>query len=117
MVTRTNINDLGTMTLHWIRWADADYLSARLLLLQGLLVQGAALANTAIEKYLKAVFCHAQVKIPHGHAIDALYAKVKAIGPTNLDLNESFLRLLRKAYKLRYPDDLNKVFSAGFVGQ
>ena len=58
MLTRTALGGQAETTLRWIRWADADYLGARLLLLQGLLVQGAALANTALEKYLKAVCWH-----------------------------------------------------------
>src|ERR1700690_1905024 len=40
---------------HWLKWADSDYLAARILLLGRLVVNGAALANTAIEKYLKAL--------------------------------------------------------------
>jgi HEPN domain-containing protein len=111
MVTRTNVGDPAAMTLRWIRWADADYLGARLLLLQGLLTQGAALANTALEKYLKAVCSYAGVKIPHGHAVDVLYGRVKGLAPTNLSLDEGYLRLLRKAYKLRYPDELDKDFN------
>ena len=45
-------------TLMWLRWADTDYLAARLTLPAGLLVQGAALSDTAIEKYLKSLFSH-----------------------------------------------------------
>jgi HEPN domain-containing protein len=107
VLTRTVASGQAETTLRWIRWADADYLGARILLVQGLLIQGAALANTALEKYLKAVCCHSGMKIPHGHAVDVLYSKVVGHNPTNLALNESYLRLLRKAYKLRYPEELN----------
>ena len=39
---------------HFIKWARADYIAARTLLLSGMLVQGAGLANTPIEKFLNA---------------------------------------------------------------
>lgn len=39
--------------LQWVTWADQDYVAARALLLSGLLVQGSAFSNTAIEKYFK----------------------------------------------------------------
>ena len=92
-------------TLLWLKWADADYRSARLLLLHGLLVQGAAFSNTAIEKYLKSLFAHRGRPIPHSHQVARLYKLVKNETGSNLDVNESYLRLLEKAYKLRYPDD------------
>jgi HEPN domain-containing protein len=98
-------------TLLWLRWADSDYQSARLLLLQGLLVQGAAFADTAIEKYLKSLFAHQGLPIPRSHEVATLYQAVKAKTGSDLDLNESFLRLLEKAYKLRYPDDAKDGFN------
>jgi HEPN domain-containing protein len=111
MVNKTTAGGQAETTLRWIRWADADYHGARTLLLQGLLIQGAALANTTLEKYLKAVCSHSGMKIPHGHAVDVLYGKIAAHRPTTLALNESYLRLLRKSYKLRYPDELNEGYS------
>jgi HEPN domain-containing protein len=92
-------------TLLWLKWADSDYQSARLLLLQGLLVQGAAFSDTAVEKYLKSLFAHQGLPIPHSHNVAKLYQAVKAKTGSDLDLNESYLRLLAKAYRLRYPDD------------
>jgi HEPN domain-containing protein len=98
-------------TLMWIRWVDADYLGARLLLVEGLLIQGTVLANTAIEKYLKAICSYANIAIPGSHDVATLYANIKHKTPTNLDLIPGFLRLLRKAYRLRYPDDPNEGFN------
>ena len=98
-------------TVLWLRWADTDYRSARLLLLQGLLVQGAAFCNTAIEKYLKSLFAHRGQPIPHSHQVAKLYALIKKQTGSDLDLNESYLRLLEKAYKLRYPDDATDGFN------
>jgi HEPN domain-containing protein len=98
-------------TLLWLKWADTDYRSARLLLLEGLLVQGAAFSNTAVEKYLKSLFAHRGRPIPHSHNVARLYKLVKDETGSNLDVNESYLRLLEKAYKLRYPDDATDGFN------
>jgi HEPN domain-containing protein len=110
-VTRTNAEGQAEITLRWLRWADADYLGARLLLLNSLLVQGAALSTTAIEKYLKAICIHSGMKIPHSHDVPDLYKRVVDFKTTNLSLNESYLRLLKKSYKLRYPDDLTEGYN------
>ena len=59
-------------TFHWIKWADSDYLAARCLLLGRMVVQGCVLANTAIEKYLKALHAHLELPIPRSHAVQTL---------------------------------------------
>src|SRR5208282_2038873 len=56
-------------------------------------------------KYLKSLFAHRGRPIPHSHQVARLYKLVKNETGSNLDVNESYLRLLEKAYKLRYPDD------------
>ena len=102
----------GSIVLKWIGWADNDYIAARLLLLNDRLVQGSALiqgsslSNTAIEKYLKAVFLHLDMKIPRGfkgHDVSNLYKEIKKKGIT-LDISEDYLSMLFKSYRLRYPD-------------
>jgi HEPN domain-containing protein len=98
-------------TAHWIRWADSDYLAARLLLMNGAIPQGAALANTAIEKYLKAISVVAGLKVPRTHDVLDLYKTLLKTEPTTLDLNNEFLKVLRKAYLLRYPDELEDGFN------
>lgn len=94
----------------WIKWADADYLAARLLFMIDLIIQATALSNTAIEKYLKAVCCFYNIKIPKGykgHDVAEIYAAIKATAASNkLDLNVNYLKLLKTAYAARYPDDL-----------
>jgi HEPN domain-containing protein len=107
--TGKNPKDSGepiVRTFHWMRWADSDYLAARSLLLEGMVVQGSILANTAVEKYLKALHAHLEIPIPRSHAVQALYRELVAARKSSLALNDPFLGALQKAYGLRYPDDL-----------
>ncbi len=92
--------------LMWIRFAEADYIAARMILLAGFLVQGTALANTALEKFLKAICTHMDVAWPKRlHDISKLYDLLIEANPHNtLKLNKGFLELTSKAYTLRYPD-------------
>ena len=93
----------------WLRWADDDYIAGRQLLLGDLLVQGAGLSNTAIEKYLKTIFLIRRLPLPKVHDIPALVQRLKKAGIA-LNLNQNFLALLFKLYKLRYPDELKAGF-------
>ena len=97
----------------WVRWADQDYVSARSLLLNARLVQGAGLSNTAVEKYLKAVLALKGLGFARGasgHDVDQLYGKLD-VGGMDLGIDTGFLKLLVKAYRLRYPDDLEPGFN------
>jgi HEPN domain-containing protein len=98
-------------TMHWVGWADQDYVGARILLLTGFVVQGAVLACTAVEKYLKAVCTLSGVPFEGvGHDVPKLNGLLHhKIIP--LHLNVKFLRFLNKAYKLRYPDELAPGFN------
>lgn len=100
----TIAGDQALRVLHWLTWADNDYLAARKLLLDGLLVQGASLANTSIEKYLKALLVLHTKRAIRGHNPLAIYKKMEK--DSTLQLDEAFLGLLEKAYAMRYPDDL-----------
>jgi HEPN domain-containing protein len=95
---------------HFIKWARADYIAARTLLLSGMLVQGAGLANTAIEKFLKARCLQMGIAGGKTHDVGMLYALIKAQA-TAFTLNERFLRVLSKAYRFRYPDELEIGFN------
>jgi len=97
--------------LLWLRWADTDYRAARVLIRAGALVQGAAVSDTAIEKYLKALYVEQGLAIPQNHEVAKLYAYIKWKTASDLDVNQSYLRLLEKAYKLRYPDDVGEGFN------
>ncbi len=107
--------DRAQLVLEWLSWADNDYIAARLLLRRRLLIQGAALANTALEKYFKALCILLGTKIPHIHDIRALYRQI-ITEIISLKLNEDFVGLLFKAYKLRYPDDLKPGFNIAING-
>ena len=96
--------------LQWMTWADHDYLSARTLLLSGLLVQGCAFSSTAIEKYLKCILTISGATVPRTHNVMNLYSEVKKRGSAPA-LNDSYLQTLVKSYLLRYPDDLDKGFN------
>ena len=111
MARVTTSGQAAKEALLWLRWADTDYRSARILLLQGLLAPGAAFSNTAVEKYLKSLFSHRGRPVPHSHQVEKLYKLVKSETGSNLDVNESYLRLLEKAYKLRYPDEAKDGFN------
>jgi HEPN domain-containing protein len=95
----------------WLRWADSDYRSARILILQGQLLQGAAFSDTAIEKYLKSLFAHLGLAVPKTHRVSELYAEIKQATSSDHHVNEGYLRLLEKAYKLRYPDEATEGFN------
>jgi HEPN domain-containing protein len=113
MVSR-NIPDTGepiVRTFHWLKWADSDYLAARYLLLGRMVVQGCILANTAIEKYIKALQAHLELPISRSHAVLTLYTELKTSAKSTVTLNESFLRVLQKGYRLRYPDALPDGFN------
>jgi HEPN domain-containing protein len=95
----------GTQIAQWLGWADEDYLAARALLLRGFVAQGTMLANTAIEKYLKTGLLARTQSFRNSHVVTQLYQQLSATGPIP-PLNNEFLTVLGKAYKLRYPDDL-----------
>ncbi|MHA2718280.1 hypothetical protein ACXZ7B_26845 [Vibrio owensii] len=88
-----------------------DYLSCRVLMNQGLSVQSAIFASTALEKYLKAIMAfkgdhaHGHLKKAHWNALKnhnkELYSQ----------LDESFLKLCQKAFSLRYTESLPEGFN------
>lgn len=96
----------GPATAQFLDVAYKDYLAARVLLNADLLVQGAVLASTAIEKYFKALLAfrghqsHGHLKKAHINAAKNFDARLARV------LNDEFLTLLQRAYSLRYLDDL-----------
>jgi HEPN domain-containing protein len=100
----------GIQVIQWLAWADEDYLAARSLLLRAFVLQGSMLANTSIEKYIKAALVARGVTFRNTHDVAALYESLKSSG-TVTAVNASFLKTLGKVYKLRYPDDLPTGFN------
>src|SRR5882724_1639959 len=90
----------------WLNVADDDYLSARVLIDNGLLIQGAVLSCTSIEKYLKMIHAIFDIKFASRgdpHNVLDLYKSIKK-HDAKINLNEDYLKLLVKIYKFRYPD-------------
>ncbi len=88
-----------------------DYVAARVLLISGLLQQSAILGSTSIEKACKAILAfHGNES--RGHLKRAHWNAVKNFDK-NLwrQLNQDFLELNKKAYLLRYTDDLHPNFN------
>jgi len=82
-----------------------DYLGARVLLNSELILQGAILASTCIEKYFKAIISIFGQEVK-GHLKDAHINAIRNCDRKLYDsLNLSFLKLLIAVYKLRYLDD------------
>src|SRR4051794_26397796 len=78
--------------LLWLGWADKDYVAARRLLLNAYLAQGAALGNTALEKYLKTLFMILGKKVPRSHNIVALQRFLLAYFPNLREVELNFLK-------------------------
>ena len=95
----------------WIGLADHDYLGARVLINNALLLQGAILSCTAIEKYLKMIHKIRGWTYPYrNHDLIDLNNRAKLNG-LDLKLNENYLSLLTKLYKMRYPDAVEADFN------
>jgi HEPN domain-containing protein len=101
--------------LLWLGWADKDYIASRRLLLKAYLPQGAALANTAIEKYFKALLLLAGRKVSRSHDISALHGYLLPLFPNLQEVNRTYLSVLGKAYQLRYFDTLKPGFSVSLA--
>lgn len=105
-MNRSKLSANGRQVQTFISDSINDYVAARVLLLSGLLQQGAILGSTSIEKACKAILAfHGNES--RGHLKKAHWNAVK-----NFDKNlwaqikQDFLELNRKAYLLRYTDDL-----------
>lgn len=88
-----------------------DYEAARRLLLSDMLLPGATLASTALEKYLKCILATKGVRISlHLDRVDEFKRLFVQHGIAIFqDLDPVFLETLSKAYQLRYYDTVSKV--------
>jgi hypothetical protein len=93
-------------------WAAFDdYLASRVLIRSRLLIQGAVLASTAIEKYCKAVLAF-RGNVSPGHLKTAHWKCLENFDPTlYATFNKEFFVFLQKCYELRYPDSLPSGFN------
>lgn len=104
----------GEKIIIWLQIADDEYIAARTLLRQSILVQGTILAATAIEKYLKVVCLIYDISFKtqgeEGHNIINLYKKLSYVY-SEKPLNKTYLEIINKVYKLRYPDKISEGFN------
>lgn len=96
-----------------------DYIAARVLLNNHLIVQGLTLASTAVEKYLKAliVFNLQEKERYHYHfdrfeLLKNLLSKVKS--DVTVEFDPVFVEILENAFKIRYYDKIEKPMFMGF---
>ncbi|WP_422082018.1 hypothetical protein [Ulvibacterium sp.] len=105
---------------HWlIDLGYRDYIAARFLLNNHLIIQGLTLASTSVEKYLKAiiVFNLKHREKYHYHfdrfeKLKNLLAKVNNDVITEFD--PVFLEILENAFKIRYYDRIERPIFMGF---
>jgi HEPN domain. len=95
-----------------------DYIAARFLLNNDFIIQGATLASSAVEKYLKAVLVltTGSSKKIHLDRFAELKDAFKDSSHNDLlnHLDDIFLEILGKIYRFRYYDNIRKPDSTGF---
>jgi len=106
----------NSLALSYIGLGFNDYLAARVLINKGLYIQGATMASTAIEKYLKAALAY-NGKLVKGH-LDKPKEIIATLGSSYFDLtvflDPVFMHTIENAYKVRYHDDNQEVVYFGF---
>ena len=95
-----------------------DYIAARFLLNNHLIVQGLTLASTSVEKYLKALIVfNLEVRENYHYHFDRFYKLKNLLENVNKDITKEldpvFLEILENAFKIRYYD---RIKSPIFIG-
>jgi hypothetical protein len=102
--------------MEYLNLADMDYLSARLLILNGLLLSGMPKAAESIEKLIKlylmleskinkGIELNAKQLKAYGHNLEELFEAFKKVVPLTFDQEWSnYFSALQESYKNRYPD-------------
>ncbi len=103
---------------HFLIQGYDDYIAARILLNKGYILQGATLAATAVEKYLKAILGALNAKVGWLH-LDKLEKIKQAFNGTSYEaifehLDNTFLEILSNVYRFRYLDGISKPIQFGF---
>ena len=104
----------GRLVAGFFANAYEDYLAARTLLINHMLIQGCIMANTAIEKYFKGMIAILNEPIPRHHDIATAKFRntIQNKYPTVYKhINLEFITFLAKSYKLRYFDEVEDGFS------
>lgn len=96
-----------------------DYIAARFLLNNHYIVQGLTLASVAVEKYLKAIIVfNLQEKEWYNYHFDRFEKLKNLLSKVNNDVTQEFdpvfVAILKKAFKIRYYDKIEKPISMGF---
>lgn len=94
-------------------WGDAfnDYIGARVLILNGLLHQGAVLGSTSVEKYFKTMLATRGLEV-HGHLQKAHRNSLQALDKELFaQINSEFLELCQHCYRLRYSEQLPRGYN------
>lgn len=96
-----------------------DYIAARLLLNNHLVVQGLTLASTSVEKYLKALIVfNLNKREKYNYHFDRFENLKNLLGKVNKDVTGEFdpvfLEILETAFKIRYYDKIDHPVFMGF---
>jgi len=104
-----------------------DYIAARLLLNNRLIIQGLTLASTAVEKYLKAlIVLNLKKKEWINYHFDKVERLQDILNRNHYDITKTFdpvfLNILENAFKIRYYDGLKEPVTIGlyinqFIGE
>lgn len=93
-----------------------DYLAARILINHDLLSQGTILANTSIEKFLKAILTIKGDKFKFTHKTTVLMEELIGFDDELYSkINKEYVNLIEKSYQLRYIDSVPPRFRITLV--
>lgn len=105
---------------HWLMdLGYRDYIAARFLLNNHLIIQGLTLASTSVEKYLKALIVfNLKKREKYHYHLDRFESLKKILSKVNNDVTVEFdtvfLEILQNAFKIRYYDKIEKPIFMGF---
>jgi hypothetical protein len=109
---------------HWLMdLGYRDYIAARLLLNNHLIIQGLTLASTAVEKYLKAIIVfnlkeRERINFHFDRFEELKNLLVKVNNDVTEEFDPVFLEILENAFKIRYYDRIKKpIFMGFFINQ
>lgn len=105
---------------HWLMdLGYRDYIAARLLLNNHLIIQGLTLASTSVEKYLKALIVFNLNENENYYYHFDRFEKLKNLlvkvnNDVTVEFDSVFIEILENAFKIRYYDRIGKPIFMGF---